>query len=58
MLKCTMTNGNTLFLPMDRVIQITKSEDMIAVFFTDPEGEVQRRQISEFEILQPGTVVA
>ncbi|GHG97624.1 hypothetical protein [Pseudodonghicola xiamenensis] len=58
MLKCTLNNGNTLFLNMERVIQITKSEDMLAMFFTDQEGEVQRRQISEFEILQPGTPVS
>jgi hypothetical protein len=52
-----VTSGNALFLPMDRVIQIAKSEDSIAVFFTDPEGAVQRRGISEFEILGVGVVV-
>lgn len=56
MLKCTLLDGNILFLNMERVVHITKSEDALAVIFSDSDEETQRRRISEFEILQAGVV--
>lgn len=60
MIKCTLTNGGTLFLNMTRVHQIAKpadlAEEAMTVSYLDQDDNIARRRISDFEILSAGEV--
>lgn len=60
MLKCTLANGKTLYVNMDRVIKIEierSTEGEVSVMsFLDSDGSIAKRRVQDFTTIKAGTV--
>lgn len=60
MLKCTLANGKTLYVNMDRVIKIETERsadgEVSVMSFLDSDGTAVRRRVQDFTTIKAGTV--
>lgn len=56
MLQCGLEDGRSFFINLDRVVRINNQPDgSMVLVYLDPEGSVQRTNITRFQIIKTGT---